>query len=57
MAYEAMFATTRMVALGSARPPRTPSDVMETKEEHQMRLEELGLEDKGKYETIKSKCT
>jgi hypothetical protein len=30
-------ANARRVALGSARPPRTPSDVAETKEEQQVR--------------------
>jgi hypothetical protein len=42
MAYEAMFAT--------------PSNVVETKEGQQMRLEELRFGDKTKYETIKRKC-
>jgi hypothetical protein len=36
-----------------ARPPRTPSNVIETKEEQQMRLEKLGFGDKSKYEIIK----
>ena len=49
-------ASARRVALGLARPPRTPSDVVETKEERQMTLEELGFGDKSKYETIKDKC-
>jgi hypothetical protein len=43
------------VALGSARPPRTPSDVTETKEEQQMGLEMLGFGDKSKHETNKDK--
>jgi hypothetical protein len=42
-------------ALGSARPPRTPSNVVDTKEEQQMRLEKLGFGDKSKYETNKGK--
>jgi hypothetical protein len=44
-------ASARRVALGSARPPRTPSDAVETKGEHQMILEKPGFGDKIKYET------
>jgi hypothetical protein len=33
-----------------------PSDIAETKEEQQTRLEEIGFRDKSKYETIKGKC-
>ena len=37
-----------------SRPPRTPSDVVETKEEQQiMGLEELGFGDKSKDDKIK----
>jgi hypothetical protein len=45
-----------MVALRSARLPRTHSDIAEMKEEQQMALEELGFVDKSKCETIKDKC-
>jgi hypothetical protein len=34
-------AGARRLALGLARPSRTPSDVVEMKEEHHMRLEKL----------------
>jgi hypothetical protein len=39
------------VALWSARPPRTPSDVAEMNEEYQMRLDKLGFGDNCKCET------
>jgi hypothetical protein len=48
-------ASAHKVALGSARPPRTPSDATETKEEQHMRLEKLEFGDKSKYETNKGK--
>jgi hypothetical protein len=49
-------ASAHRVSLGSARPPRTPLNVEETKEEQQMRSEKPGFRDKSKYETNKDEC-
>jgi hypothetical protein len=42
------FSGTRRVSLGSARPPRTPSIDVETKEETSSRLEKFEAKGKGK---------